>query len=476
MPLILSGNVASATADAGYTVANSCRFDDGSSDYLSRTPGSQGDLQISTFSYWVKRSSLGEQIILTTGDPDTAGSLFQIYFDSGDRIHIETDSPSLVTNRKFRDLSAWYHIVVAVDTTQATESNRVRIYVNGVEETSFATAEYPTQNASLNFNKTVAHHIGVLLVYDMAYYDGYMAEVVHVDGQQLAPTSFGEFDSSSPTIWKPIDVSGLTFGTNGFYLDFEDSAALGDDKSGNSNDFTVNNLTSVDQTTDTPTNNFCTLNPLNLTFTENIGAFLTEGNLKFQPASGDYCIAKATIAFPKAGKWYFEVLLGPSGEGGINGMLGIIRNPGTQSSTNAALGNYCNDYCYYSEGQAARTDIKKGSASETLIAASLTVWANDDTLSMAFNADDNEVKWYLNGALEHTLDLSSAPDGFYANDGDWLPAVSMYDGYASRSFNFGSPSHSISSGNADANGYGNFEYAPPSGYYALCTKNLAEFG
>ena len=112
------------------TIANSCRFDDGSANYLSRTPSSQGDLQKSTFSYWVKRSSLGEQMILTTGSPDSSGSLFQIYFESIDTLHIETDSPSLITNRKFRDLSAWYHILVAVDTTQSTSSDRIKLYIN----------------------------------------------------------------------------------------------------------------------------------------------------------------------------------------------------------------------------------------------------------------------------------------------------------------------------------------------------------
>ncbi len=211
----------------------------------------------------------------------------------------------LITNRLFRDPSAWYHIVVAVDTTQSTASNRVKIYVNGTQETSFSTETYPSQNLDTNFNDT--NHQNILgAVYQIGgslqYYDGYMAEVVFIDGSQLTPTSFGEFDEDSPTIWKPIDVSGLTFGTNGFYLDFENASSLGADVSGNGNNFSVNNLTSIDQSTDTCTNNFATFNPL-IIFYPTYVSTLSDGNLTATRSDNG---GNHSTIMPTQGKWYAE--------------------------------------------------------------------------------------------------------------------------------------------------------------------------
>ena len=187
----------------------------------------------------------------------------------------------------YRDVSAWYHIVVAVDTTQGTASNRLKLYVNGEQITSLQASSYPSLNFDTLINNNNAHYISgaVDTTYGTRRFDGYMAEVCFIDGTALDPTSFGEFDEDSG-IWKPISVSGLTFGTNGFYLDFEDSAALGDDVSGNGNNFTVNNLTAIDQTTDTPTNNFATLNPLNNYWS---AATFSEGNSVYTSNNtGDY--------------------------------------------------------------------------------------------------------------------------------------------------------------------------------------------
>ena len=464
MPLILGTN---SIKDTGFNVANSLRFNDGSADYLNRTPSSQGNLQISTFSYWVKRSSLGEQIILTTGDPDTAGSLFQIYFSGNDSLHIETASPSLVTNRKFRDLSAWYHIVVAVDTTQGTDSNRVKIYVNGVQETSFALEQYPTQNANLNFNKTVAHYIGVLLppTYT-AYYVGYMAEVVHVDGQQLTPTSFGEFDEDSPTIWKPIDVSGLTFGTNGFHLDFENASSLGADVSGNSNNFTVNNLTSIDQSTDTCTNNFCTMNPL---YAWTYDMSFSNGNLSCSGTQNQWQGAIGSMGI-NTGKWYYEVKFTSAtdvgdfyiGFGGLDDFLS-----GSPAFRNAVA------FYNYDGGEVNVADT----SNTAVTTADYGTFANGDIMGVALDYDNELITIYKNGsAIVTNFDYGATSYPSTITDGKTISPVAGHYGSGSISFNFGSPPYSISSGNVDANGFGNFEYAPPSGYFSLCTKNLAEFG
>ena len=296
-----------------FEVANSLRFDDGSSDYLNKT-ASAGDRRQTTISVWVKRSTLGSQQKIYNHYNST-NSEFTFYFDSNDKFNVNSYESGhqllLTTNRVFRDVSAWYNIICAIDTDQATDTNRVKIYVNGVQETSFATSTYPSQNADLNLNRSTSYtdNIG-RRGNGSEYFDGYLAEVVLVDGTQLDETSFGEFDEDTG-IWKPIDVSGLTFGTNGFYLDFEDSSALGNDVSGNNNDFTVNNLTSIDQTTDTCTNNFATLNPLYPTgggFDNQSGATFTEGNTKFTTDNGDAdwgtCVSSIAVS---SGKWYVEM-------------------------------------------------------------------------------------------------------------------------------------------------------------------------
>ena len=230
-----------------YDVDNSLRFDDGSSDRLDRTPGSDGNRKTFTLSVWVKRSSLSSSVaIFQQRANSNASQQFQLQFRSDDNLRVidqksSTNELLLDTNRLFRDISAWYHIVVAVDTTQSTASDRAKLYVNGVQETSFSSSTSYDQDYNTSVNDNVRALIGCQRPNSSStlnnFFNGYMAEFVLIDGQQLDPTSFGEFDEDSG-IWKPIDVSGLSFGTNGFYLEFKDSSALGDDTSGNGNDFT----------------------------------------------------------------------------------------------------------------------------------------------------------------------------------------------------------------------------------------------
>jgi len=262
MPLILGTN---SIKDTGYDVANSLRFNDGSTDYLSISGSTPDNRKKFTYSFWFKRSHLGTDQALLSYESDS-NNRGQIQINSSDQLrYFERSGGStttdLVTNRLFRDVSSWYSIIISVDTSQGTDTNRVKIYVNGVQETSFATSTYPSQNYDTNANGTFAKNIGRRNVNGDYKLDGYLTEVVFVDGTVTAHTDYGEFDEDSG-IWKPIDVSGLTFGNNGFYLDFEDSSALGNDVSGNDNDFTANNLTAIDQSTDTCTNNFATMNPL----------------------------------------------------------------------------------------------------------------------------------------------------------------------------------------------------------------------
>ena len=446
--------------DTGFDVANSCRFDDGSSSYLQKS-ASAGNRRTFTFSTWLKRANLlggGSGYNTFFSSDQAAENSFRFTFndDSGtsdDKLMVYYYTGShqlkLITNRLFRDVSAWYHIVLAVDTTQGTASNRVKIYVNGVQETSFSTETYPSQNLDTSVNQSGAPtRVGAGT--DL-YFDGYMAETVLVDGSQLDPTSFGEFDEDSG-IWKPIDVSGLTFGTNGFYLDFEDSSALGNDAAG-SNNFTVNNLTAIDQSTDTCTNNFATWNPLFRKGTTT-PAF-SEGNLKSTFDDGGANEFALTTFGVTTGKWYAEVKwTSATGTGATATGILDMAYTGTADPNNAVT----NVFGYFGSGQ------KNVSGTASSYGASYT---SGDIIGIALNCDDNQVTFYKNGASQGTIStISGVTYGIFASD---------YNNKVAE-LNTGSPPFSISSGNTDGNGYGNMEYAIPSGYYVLNTKNLSEYG
>ena len=458
MPLILPGNVGSATAATGFDVANSCRFDDGSSAYMHKTPGGAGNRQKFTFSCWVKKTSGGTEELLSVG-----GSTYtRIGFEGGDEIkifHVASGSTAweIQTVAKYRDPSAWYNFVFAFDTTQGTASNRIKLYVNGVRvepSSGFGDETYPSQNYTTEVNNAVKHRVGIANNDSSAPFDGYMSEVVLIDGQQLAPTEFGEFNEDSG-IWKPIDVSGLTFGTNGFYLDFEDSSALGNDVAG-SNNFTVNNLTAIDQSTDTCTNNFATLNPLTKS-----SATFSEGNLK-QGGAGASAVATFGVS---SGKWYFEQkILGGNNEAHLGFALegsGIFSDNVTGSTVRGA--GYVSLYSYdgkiYNEGSAT---------------ASFGTFAANNIIGFALDVDNGNVYLYQNGSV-----LNSGNAVVSGKTGKtWFPFANFDAGDVTGiEHNFGgTQSFAISSGNTDGDGYGNFEYAVPSGYYALNTKNLAEYG
>jgi hypothetical protein len=466
MPLILGANSVSASVEI-----NSLRFNSGSSDSLTRTPASASNRKTWTFSSWVKRSILtsGDQAIF---DAYTSGTdQVQLFFASDDdlilSVRVSNFGANLRTNAKFRDPSAWYHIMVAVDTTQGTTSNRTKLYVNGVQETSFSEADYPNINVDTAVNNTVLHRVGDSDLED--FFNGYLAETVLIDGLALDPTSFGEFDEDSG-IWKPIDVSGLTFGTNGFYLEFKDSSALGDDTSGNSNDFTVNNLTSIDQTTDTPTNNFSTLNTLNVP-TSNAPTF-SEGNLKTVTNGVDGNFGGTSTIGISQGKWYAEFKFISTTAGML---VGVTGDPSNDARLNNYTGENILGYSVYSAN-----GNKYNNASNSAFGVS---WTTNDIIGVALDLDNHKIYFHKNGVYMNSGDPTSGATGtgsaFNLTTGyDYFFSVSDGSSGASSTIdaNFGNAPFTISSGNSDANGYGNFEYAVPSGYYSLCTKNLAEYG
>jgi len=456
--------------DTGFDVANSCRFNSADNAYMGKTSSSNGTATSGTFSCWIKRGNLGATSSIMSQVEDSSNFLI-LRFTSGNALDLRwrdggsgTDA-NLTTNRLFRDPSAWMNIVVKFLTSDGTGSNRVKIYINGVQETSFSSSDYPTQNDPLYGNVSS----GVYRIGDNGFgatgedFDGYITEVVWLDGTSTTPTSFGEFDSDSG-IWKPIDVSGLTFGTNGFYLDFEASGNLGNDANGGT-DLTEVNLAATDQSTDTCTNNFATMNPLDNFYN---AATFSEGNCQVVTSASPSSYNTSTIGL-SSGKWFLEVKAVSFSTSNDYALIGISS---TQTSANY-LGQNAHDWCFTNRGKILNNN-------ETEDGSYGSQWSAGDIIGIALNLDDNELKFYINGAVQDsgtaisiTAPASTPLGAYFIGAGDFSGSSSNL---LTTQWNFGSPPFAISSGNTDANGYGNFEFAVPSGHFAINTKNLAEYG
>jgi len=470
MSIIIPANSA---VGGGFEVSNSCRFNSASSDNLTLSGSSGGSTTKFTRSFWLKKSTLTVQQYLMDNSGET-----QIFFklNANDTVTLgiyasSAYSTELVGNANvMRDPSAWYHIVIAVDYTNATQAYRARIYINNSEVTSFSTETRPgnTSTTFNTFNSSKTHYISGTSG-GSHMFGGYLAEVVHIDGQQLTPSSFGEFDEDS-AIWKPIDVSGLTFGTKGFYLDFEDSSALGNDVSGNNLDYTANNLAAINQSQDTCTNNFATMNPIDNYFASSV---FSNGNLTLVTNSSARTWNNSTIGLT-SGKYYCEMKSSGVGAGALIGIIATTPNSTTNRSDN-------NPYAWvYLNGGSLKND-------GTTQSGTWASWANNDLIGMALDLDNNKIYFSKNGTWQNTgtANPSTGTDGFAITAVSSLPAsqAGCYfiicsddstSNNATFNWNFGSPSFAISSGNADGNGYGNFEYAVPTGYFAVCTKNISE--
>ena len=474
MPTILGAN----TLSTGYNVANSLRFDKPSDSYLAKTFSSAGSTRKFTFSTWLKghETSVHGSTYFFVGNINGSSNIDAIGItDSGIQISINSATEgSLNSTALFRDMSAWYHFVIGVDTTQSTASNRVKVYINGTQITAWDTETYPDQNYDFTgINSTEAHNVS----YSDSEHNGYLCETVFIDGTQYAADSFGEFDEDSPTIWKPKSVSGLTFGQNGFYLEYKqtgtsaNSSGLGADTSGNDHHFSVNGLAAHDQSTDTCTNNYATMNPLDDYYGDHTFA---EGNLKVTTPSGNSAPVHSTIGLT-AGRWYAEVKL--TSLGSNQTMVGFSGNQA--KSTGHHLGDLLYHYGYYNGNGKIYNNNDSGTAYGNS-------YSQGNIVGMYLDLEDNKIYFSINGTLQnsgtgHTIAaVSSTELGAYffsAQHWDNLTA-------ATYEFNFGAgTSFSISSGNSDDNGYGNFEYSPnitgdgsAKSFYALNTKNLAEFG
>jgi len=487
MATVLGAN----SVTGGYDVENSCRFNDASSDHLLIAPSGAGNLKTWTWSAWVKRGQLGTRQLLFSGYDQAAGLGESIEFTAGDKLEYDLDiagTDNTVTSAMvFRDTSAWYNIIFVKDLTQGTETDRIKVFVNGVQITLVEAANgYPGQNATsglINAAGNYEHHIGTLNS-AAEFFDGYMSEVVFIDGTANDEEDFGEFDEDSG-IWKPIDVSGLTFGTNGFYLEFKqagtgtNASGMGADTSGNTNHLAVANLTAVDQSTDTCTNNFATFNSLTPSLQSGGVVAYSEGNTKIVTAYSNtnylrYPQAYTTLGVT-TGKWYAEFKIGAIGSAGVG--IANTGEFGSDGSNNPFAGRADSGAVYTNGGE-----YRAGAFSD---AGSQGTYTEDDIIGCALDLDNLAIYWHKNGTYINSGDPTSGssktgaravqdpttPGGFYV-----FTAGADNTGVATIEINLGSPSYSESGGETDGGGIGNFNQAVPSGYFALCTKNLAKHG
>ena len=471
---MLAGSSGQST---GYEVDQSIRFNDDDNPRMGRTPSSTGTEETWTWSFWIKRSTIGTlQVIFQIGADKN--NCDQFFFNTSDQLQYEhldsgSDTDDLKTTQLFRDTSAWYHIVLVADTTNSVTSERIRIYVNGERVTDFATENYPTQNTPTDVNTQVLHQIGAQLSATYYSFDGYMSEIHLIDGYAYGPEYFGEFDSSDN--WIPKEYSG-SYGTNGFKIDGRDSSDLGDDESGNGNDYTTNGLAANDQVSDSPTNNFATLNPIYADSSGINSVTLANGNLQATGTSGQFDHKTATFNLPQSGKWYFEYYLGGlytgfgicivNQEGSITGGYGF-----GNLSTSQGFG-FQNSYIY--NGSSTTTNFGTGNLSAGTI------------LNCAFDVDNNKVFLGLNNTY-YAADAGNDGDpstganptvttSFSLSTNDIILGFYLSSSSGSAYLNFGQEGtfagNKTAGGNSDANGIGNFLYSVPTNYLAICSQNL----
>ena len=435
------------------------------STYLTRTATS-GNRQIATFSGWIKKGSNGVDTNRVFLEYSTSTNYFEIRWRSVDNLRIYEELSGgtgfeLITNRLFRDNSAWYHIVVEIDTTQATASDRIKLYINGVQETSFSTETYPSQNynVQMNVNSKVVS-IGAYQYAGSNYFDGSMAHVHWIDGTAYDADTFGETDATTG-IWKPKTAPSVTYGTNGFFLKFENSGAFGTDSSGNSNNFTVNGT--MTQTIDTPSNVFATFNPLFRKGTDT-PAF-SNGNTKATFDSGGNEFALTTLG-ATTGKYYTEIKWGTA-HGNAATATGILdmAYSGTADPNNSVT----NAFGYFGSGN------KNVSGTSSAYGDGYT---SGDIISIAMDLDNSKLYFAKNGTWQNSGDptsgatgtgaisiISGVTYGFFASDYSTTDAmINNGNGY------FGTTA--VSSAENPDDGIGIFEYAVPTGYKALCTKSI----
>ena len=465
-----------------HQIANSCRFDSASSSYLTRSAGTPSNANIATFSCWIKRGNLanmGE----SSGSPQcivAGGNEMYEFYDGAHDDKIKWTGGNagdyLTTGEVYRDSSAWYNLVFRYDSTGSTASEYVRIYKNGtlIDPATYTEQSYSAQNEATKIGQSSPVRLGNEgSGSEDNFFDGYMAEVVFCDGQSLDASSFGETKNG---VWIPKNPSGLTFGTNGFYLKFENASDLGNDSSGNNNDFTSSGLGADHQTGDTPTfnsssngGNFATLNPL----AKGSYATLSEGNLRASGNSSDGSYVPSTMAF-KTGKWYAEMLVVDQ----LEGWPYIAIFDYANQAYSPTLGTtYAIRYQADDDLEANTGAPISNFGTINLTSTGLGTYTDGDIIGVHLDCDNKKVWFTKNGAFVNSGDPSAGTNPQATWTGTPTIAIMMatyqnYDVIA----NFGQEGSfagaKTAQGNADGNGYGDFYYAPDTGFLAMCAANV----
>ena len=463
----------------GFDIDNSLKLEEDNSEYLQRaTGGGNGDTQKHTISVWVKRTEITKTSFILG-----FANIGRLRFESDDKIEYQFRSGrKLETKRKFRDTSAWYHIVVVADSSLATSTDRMKLYINGVRETDLLTyipqdqnqgspawGVYNTYNYRIGYSGNAGEN-----------FNGYIADAYYINGQTLDPTDFGEFDEDSG-IWKPKAFTG-TFGSLDNYLDFSNSSNLGEDANGGT-DLSSNNITSADQATDTPTNNFAIISNAMRDNSELSYSTVSDGGSLFRTTTSSKWVTSVSSIGVTKGKWYAEFnIIGarPNNWFGIASMEQLNNNSGN-SSTGSHLGESGKNWSigYYQAN--GKLDEQQNSGYTTTSGWGGTVSQNQ-IVGVALDMDNHKLYMSVNNVYQNSGNPVTGANAITFDDTETVAIANT--GYSLGSgndtitgYNFGGYRTGGLPDNAtDENGYGAFRYAPPSGYYALCTKNLAEYG
>jgi hypothetical protein len=458
----------------GYDIENSLKLEADNSEAIAATNSTQsGNRKTWTFSTWVKRTEIDMSGSFGLNALFYAASSGIAFMNTDElRILLYTDgglAGSFTLSQLFRDTSAWYHIVLTVDSTEATSTNRVKLWLNGEQVTDFSTETYPNLNDEFQFGKAQS---AAPIRIGNAYWgtsplSAYIAETHYLNGTAKQASDFGEYDADSG-IWIPKEYTDGGYGDIGFYYKYDNASSLGEDSSGEGHDASsLSNITAADQATDTPTNNFCTLNPLLTNAGSANYLTMTEGATKGVNAGNVYKLAVASMGVT-SGKWYWEV---KATSVGATMYMGITYP--SVWDTDYTLGGTIfvddnNDPVRYNAS--GRSSFGSAFGNGDIIAFALDMDASTPTMTVYKNNSSlGNLMSGLSIGGTGTAYLPPKEEGYFPKIG----------GYGAMTFecNFGGyTSGTPASGASDANGYGNFEYAPPSGYYALCTKNLAEYG
>ena len=391
--MVFQNNVLLGAGGSGttpYTIDQSIRFNSGDSTYMQRTHGAGGNVDLFTVSFWFKRSTLGtEQYMFGSGA--NVYNTADLMFNTSDQLtfwqYISAYQTRLITTQVFRDVSAWYHVVINYDSGNANSTERARMYINGERVTDFGTETYPSQNQDGIIGSNANIGFGRYISYGTGYFNGYLAEMHYVNGYGYGPEYFGEFNSSG--IWIPKEYSE-SYGTGGFKVDGRDSSDLGDDESGNGNDLTTYNLAANDQKTDSPTNNHATWNPLT-----GSSQVYTNGNLNAATASSAWKGGLTTVQVPlNSGTWYYEWYVDSAGSSSGQMSIGWAESNRSVSDDNSSgepegWVTYALNGNYYSNSSSASYGAS---------------YTTGDVIGCKINTDtsSNNVEWYKNGASQGT--------------------------------------------------------------------------